>query len=65
SPQKSDLNLSGPPSGQGIRGGARTRDRAVPADLRAALLAKKLDLIIEEVGVGGPADSETTIGSAG
>ncbi|GFN89219.1 hypothetical protein PoB_001572500 [Plakobranchus ocellatus] len=27
--------LSGPPSGQGAGGGARIRDRRVPADLRA------------------------------
>ncbi|GFO13388.1 serine/threonine-protein kinase 32c [Plakobranchus ocellatus] len=31
--------LSGPPSGQGAGGGARTRDRMVPADLRADSLA--------------------------
>ncbi|GFN79883.1 hypothetical protein PoB_000638900 [Plakobranchus ocellatus] len=30
-----DLRLSGPPSGQGASSGARTRDRRVPADLRA------------------------------
>ncbi|GFN95502.1 hypothetical protein PoB_002200800 [Plakobranchus ocellatus] len=30
-----DLRLSGPPSGQGAGSGARTRDRGVPADLRA------------------------------
>ncbi|GFN85532.1 hypothetical protein PoB_001203800 [Plakobranchus ocellatus] len=35
SPQQGDLRLSGPPSGQGVGGGARTRDRMVPADLRA------------------------------
>ncbi|GFO06260.1 hypothetical protein PoB_003276500 [Plakobranchus ocellatus] len=35
SPQLGDLRLSGPPSGQGAGGGARTRDRRVPADLRA------------------------------
>ncbi|GFO38703.1 hypothetical protein PoB_006520800 [Plakobranchus ocellatus] len=35
SPQQGDLRLSGPPSGQGAGGGARTRDRRVPADLRA------------------------------
>ncbi|GFO43284.1 hypothetical protein PoB_006978900 [Plakobranchus ocellatus] len=34
SPQQGDLRLSGPPSGQGAGGGARTRDRRVPADLR-------------------------------
>ncbi|GFO19453.1 hypothetical protein PoB_004595800 [Plakobranchus ocellatus] len=39
SPQQSDLRLSGPPSGQGAGGGARTRDRMVPADLRADSLA--------------------------
>ncbi|GFN74732.1 hypothetical protein PoB_000123800 [Plakobranchus ocellatus] len=38
-PQQGDLRLSGPPSGQGIGGGARTRDRRVPADLRAESLA--------------------------
>ncbi|GFN83716.1 hypothetical protein PoB_001022200 [Plakobranchus ocellatus] len=35
SPQQGDLRLSGPPSGQGVGSGARTRDRMVPADLRA------------------------------
>ncbi|GFO35453.1 hypothetical protein PoB_006195800 [Plakobranchus ocellatus] len=35
SPQQGDLRLSGPPSGQGAASGARTRDRRVPADLRA------------------------------
>ncbi|GFN83551.1 hypothetical protein PoB_001005700 [Plakobranchus ocellatus] len=39
SPQQGDLRLSGPPSGQDAGGGARTRDRKVPADLRADLLA--------------------------
>ncbi|GFO29782.1 hypothetical protein PoB_005628700 [Plakobranchus ocellatus] len=38
-PQQGDLKLSGPPSGQGAGGGARTRDRKVPADLRADSLA--------------------------
>ncbi|GFO22065.1 circadian clock protein period [Plakobranchus ocellatus] len=35
SPQQGDLRLSGPPSGQGAGSGARTRDRRVPANLRA------------------------------
>ncbi|GFO48121.1 hypothetical protein PoB_007462600 [Plakobranchus ocellatus] len=39
SPQQGDLRLSGPPSGQGAGGGARTRDRRVPADLRVHSLA--------------------------
>ncbi|GFO16920.1 hypothetical protein PoB_004342500 [Plakobranchus ocellatus] len=39
SPQQGDLRLSGPPSGQGAGGGARTRDRRVPADFRADSLA--------------------------
>ncbi|GFN95733.1 hypothetical protein PoB_002223900 [Plakobranchus ocellatus] len=34
-PQQGDLRLSGPPSGHGAGSGARTRDRRVPADLRA------------------------------
>ncbi|GFN83717.1 hypothetical protein PoB_001022300 [Plakobranchus ocellatus] len=34
SPQQGDLRLSDPPSGQGAVGGARTRDRKVPEDLR-------------------------------
>ncbi|GFO19825.1 hypothetical protein PoB_004633000 [Plakobranchus ocellatus] len=38
-PQQGDLGLSGPPSGQGAGSGARTRDRRVPADLRADSLA--------------------------
>ncbi|GFO17122.1 hypothetical protein PoB_004362700 [Plakobranchus ocellatus] len=33
--QQGDLRLSGPPSGQGAGIEARTRDRRVPADLRA------------------------------
>ncbi|GFO48967.1 hypothetical protein PoB_007547200 [Plakobranchus ocellatus] len=39
SPQQGDLRLSGPPSGQGDGGGARARDRKVPADFRADSLA--------------------------
>ncbi|GFN73712.1 hypothetical protein PoB_000021800 [Plakobranchus ocellatus] len=39
SPQQDDLSLSGPPSGQGAGSGARTRDRRIPADLRADSLA--------------------------
>ncbi|GFO11310.1 hypothetical protein PoB_003781500 [Plakobranchus ocellatus] len=39
SPQQGDLRLSGPPSGQGASGGARTCDRRAPADLRADSLA--------------------------
>ncbi|GFN93990.1 hypothetical protein PoB_002049600 [Plakobranchus ocellatus] len=39
SPQQSDLRLTGPPSGQGAGGGARTRDRGIPADLGADSLA--------------------------
>ncbi|GFN93385.1 hypothetical protein PoB_001989100 [Plakobranchus ocellatus] len=35
SPQQGDLRLSGPPSGQGAGSGTRTRNRRVPADLRA------------------------------
>ncbi|GFO49586.1 hypothetical protein PoB_007609100 [Plakobranchus ocellatus] len=38
-PQQGDLRLSGPPSGQDAGGGAQTRDRMVPADLRADSLA--------------------------
>ncbi|GFN89545.1 hypothetical protein PoB_001605100 [Plakobranchus ocellatus] len=38
-PQQDDLRLSDPPSGQDAGAGARTRDRKVPADLRADLLA--------------------------
>ncbi|GFO18636.1 hypothetical protein PoB_004514100 [Plakobranchus ocellatus] len=39
SPQQGDLRFSGPPSGQDAGGGARTRDRSVPVDLRADSLA--------------------------
>ncbi|GFO16557.1 glutamate receptor, ionotropic kainate 2 [Plakobranchus ocellatus] len=35
SPQESDLRLSGHPSGRSAGGGTRTRDRRVPAELRA------------------------------
>ncbi|GFN90682.1 hypothetical protein PoB_001718800 [Plakobranchus ocellatus] len=38
-PQQGDLRLSGPPSDQGAGDGAGTRDRMVPADLRADSLA--------------------------
>ncbi|GFO18174.1 hypothetical protein PoB_004467900 [Plakobranchus ocellatus] len=38
-PQQGDLRLSGPPPGQGAGGGARTRDRMLPADLKADSLA--------------------------
>ncbi|GFN78689.1 hypothetical protein PoB_000519500 [Plakobranchus ocellatus] len=34
-PQQGDLRLLGSPSGRGTDGRARTRDRRVPADLRA------------------------------
>ncbi|GFN86611.1 hypothetical protein PoB_001311700 [Plakobranchus ocellatus] len=37
--QQGDLRLSGPLTGQGAGGGARTRDRRIPADLRADSLA--------------------------
>ncbi|GFN77681.1 hypothetical protein PoB_000418700 [Plakobranchus ocellatus] len=39
SPQQGDLRLSGPPSSQGAGGGARTRDRGTPADIRTDSLA--------------------------
>ncbi|GFO43947.1 major facilitator superfamily domain-containing protein 4 [Plakobranchus ocellatus] len=42
-PQQGDLRLSGPPSGQGAGSGARTRDRRVPADLRADSQATATD----------------------
>ncbi|GFN99582.1 hypothetical protein PoB_002608800 [Plakobranchus ocellatus] len=35
SPQEGGLRLLGPSSGQGVGGGARTRDRRVSADVRA------------------------------
>ncbi|GFO18286.1 hypothetical protein PoB_004479100 [Plakobranchus ocellatus] len=38
SPQQGDLRLSGPPTGQGVGGRARTRDRRALADLWADLL---------------------------
>ncbi|GFO47257.1 hypothetical protein PoB_007376200 [Plakobranchus ocellatus] len=65
--------LSGPPSGQGTSGGARTRDRRVPADL-SGLSAKRLsyssgfEALHQAKGAGsrarpretrGPADSMT------
>ncbi|GFN81743.1 hypothetical protein PoB_000824900 [Plakobranchus ocellatus] len=34
-PQQGDVMLSGPPSGQGTAGRAQTRDRRIPADVRA------------------------------
>ncbi|GFO11754.1 hypothetical protein PoB_003825900 [Plakobranchus ocellatus] len=39
SPRQGDLRFSDPPSGQGAGGGAPTRDRRVPADLRADSLS--------------------------
>ncbi|GFO21711.1 hypothetical protein PoB_004821600 [Plakobranchus ocellatus] len=39
SSQQGDLRLSDPPSGQGAGDGARTRDRRIPAYLRADSLA--------------------------
>ncbi|GFN90648.1 hypothetical protein PoB_001715400 [Plakobranchus ocellatus] len=39
SPQQGDLRPSGPPLGHRVGGGTRTRDRGVPADLRADTLA--------------------------
>ncbi|GFN80334.1 hypothetical protein PoB_000684000 [Plakobranchus ocellatus] len=41
------LRLSGPPSGQGAGGGARTRDRRVPTDLREDSLAIVLPTLRE------------------
>ncbi|GFO04009.1 hypothetical protein PoB_003051400 [Plakobranchus ocellatus] len=41
SPQQGDLRLSGSMSGQGASGRTRTRDRRVPADLRADSLANE------------------------
>ncbi|GFO13838.1 disintegrin and metalloproteinase domain-containing protein [Plakobranchus ocellatus] len=38
-PHQGDLRLSSPPSGQGAGGGAQTRDRRIPADVRANSLA--------------------------
>ncbi|GFO49286.1 hypothetical protein PoB_007579100 [Plakobranchus ocellatus] len=38
SSQQVDLRFSGPPLGQGAGGGARTRDRGCPADLRVSSL---------------------------
>ncbi|GFO10317.1 hypothetical protein PoB_003682200 [Plakobranchus ocellatus] len=35
SPQQGDLRLSGPLTGQGTGGGVQTRDRRIPADIRA------------------------------
>ncbi|GFN95899.1 hypothetical protein PoB_002240500 [Plakobranchus ocellatus] len=39
SPQQGGLRLSGPPPGQGASGRARTRDRRIPAGLRADSLS--------------------------
>ncbi|GFN83617.1 hypothetical protein PoB_001012300 [Plakobranchus ocellatus] len=39
SPQQDDLRLSGPPSNQDGGRGARTRNRRVPADLKADSLS--------------------------
>ncbi|GFO16555.1 hypothetical protein PoB_004306000 [Plakobranchus ocellatus] len=59
SPQQGDLRLSGPPSGQGAGGGARTRNRKGPTDLRVDSLAtepptppttKSLNLVTDTLG---------------
>ncbi|GFO21583.1 hypothetical protein PoB_004808800 [Plakobranchus ocellatus] len=39
SPQQGDLRLSGPPTGQGAGGGARTHIRMIPTDLKASDLS--------------------------
>ncbi|GFO45059.1 hypothetical protein PoB_007156400 [Plakobranchus ocellatus] len=39
SPQQGDLRLLGPPPGRGAHGGAGTRDRRIPACLRADSLS--------------------------
>ncbi|GFO20251.1 hypothetical protein PoB_004675600 [Plakobranchus ocellatus] len=39
SPRQDDLRLSEPSSGQGTGGGARNRDRRVPADRKAGFLS--------------------------
>ncbi|GFO47059.1 hypothetical protein PoB_007356400 [Plakobranchus ocellatus] len=43
SPEEGNLRLPGPPSDQGAGVGARTRDRRVPADLRAILIHNAID----------------------
>ncbi|GFN76458.1 Arginase [Plakobranchus ocellatus] len=50
SPQQGDLRLLGPPSGRGADGGARTRDRRVPADLRADSQATVPPTLPDQVG---------------
>ncbi|GFN89802.1 hypothetical protein PoB_001630800 [Plakobranchus ocellatus] len=49
--------LSGPPSGQGAGGGARTHGRRVPAYLKADSLTT-VPLMPPNVGLGGTSDSE-------
>ncbi|GFN78890.1 hypothetical protein PoB_000539600 [Plakobranchus ocellatus] len=49
---KGNLRLSGPPSGQGAGGGARNRERNVPADLRADSLVTVPPMPVR-LGVGG------------
>ncbi|GFO47415.1 hypothetical protein PoB_007392000, partial [Plakobranchus ocellatus] len=47
-PRSQKFRLTGPPSGQGAGGGARTRDRRVPADLRGDSLAIVLPTLRED-----------------
>ncbi|GFO46160.1 hypothetical protein PoB_007266500 [Plakobranchus ocellatus] len=45
SPAQRDVRLSGTPSGKGARGGTRTQDGRVPADLRAASLSTVIPML--------------------
>ncbi|GFO50700.1 hypothetical protein PoB_007720500 [Plakobranchus ocellatus] len=66
-PQQGDLRLSVPPSGQGA--GARTRDRKVPAVLRADSLATETPthpqhLLFFPPGLSGPPSGQGASGGA-
>ncbi|GFO37740.1 hypothetical protein PoB_006424500 [Plakobranchus ocellatus] len=72
SPQQGDLRLLGPPSGQGAGSAARTRDRKVPADLRADSQATVLPTsvndmyrLFREVPVWGPGKNRLHRGCRG
>ncbi|GFN75712.1 hypothetical protein PoB_000221800 [Plakobranchus ocellatus] len=66
SPQHGDLRFLGPPTGQGAGSGARTRDRRIPADLRAESLTAvpptaPFNTFRDNGGVGGSVVSESAL----
>ncbi|GFO42213.1 hypothetical protein PoB_006871800 [Plakobranchus ocellatus] len=64
-PQQGDFRLSGSPSDHGAGGGARTRDRGIPADLSSdSLVTEPLTPRRNRVrGVGDTIDRESAVRS--